>query len=66
MRNCGGHVGIAGTAEHTKMFIGGVGGMEVAKRRGESESFNGEAVHKIGGGVKGFQPINRGKTGLKQ
>ena len=40
--------------------------MEVAKRRGESESFNGEAVHKIGGGVKGFQPINRGKTGLKQ
>ena len=66
MRCCGGHVRITGTPKNFKMIIGGLGGKEGTIWCGEGKGFSGEPIHKICRSVKGFNPISRRETCLKE
>jgi hypothetical protein len=63
---CRRHIWVTSTAENFEVFIGRFSSMEMKVWGGESESFGGELVDEVCGGVECLNPVDRRKTRLKQ
>jgi hypothetical protein len=59
-------VGVAGTPEDTKVYIGGSGTKDGKVGRGSRDCFGREKVEEIGGGVKALNPVVGWKRCLEQ